>query len=164
MDSPSPAAMASPSLRSVVYTLLTMNTIQNRCLQVIKAFQGGSEGFFSLLWTSRIYDSGTVTSLLQYTGVSLHINNQLREATGNEDIRFQVLIPDFLSRVGLSCPSLFEQVKPCFSQLVDISDGNLQSPAFRSRVFVWATTGSPFAAPSSETIRVCISLPLSSTR
>jgi hypothetical protein len=66
------------------------------------------------------------------------------------------LIAAFLQGSGIPCPILFDDLKPTFNPLPDLSQ--VGTPAFRSRMFAWAVTGSPFVDPDSDEVLVCVFL------
>ena len=61
---------------------------------------------------------------------------------------FRSLTETFLQGTGVPCPRLFAEINEGFSPLVNLD--TIDSPAFRSRIFLWATTGSPSVDPSLE--------------
>jgi hypothetical protein len=48
---------------------------------------------------------------------------------------------DFLRGQGIPCPQLFAEIKQHFDIVIDLS--LCDTPAFRSRMLVWAATGLP---------------------
>jgi hypothetical protein len=120
---------------------------------VPKSFEGGSEAFFSLLWTSQIQGYDSLSPFLRFSGssVAAALSPTLAEVRSRP---VKDKITAFLQGSGIPCPTLFNDLKPTFSPLLDLSQAD--TPAFRSRMFAWAVTGSPFVDPDSETILVSI--------
>lgn len=76
----------------------------------------------------------------------------IRFATGLSGFTYESLFRDFLSGQGIPCPQLFSEARETFGNLVDLTQIN--TLAFRSRVFCWAATGSPLLDTSRGTIEV----------
>jgi hypothetical protein len=60
---------------------------------------------------------------------------------GSAHLTFQTLWVDFLRGQGIPCPHLFAEAKENFDNAVDLS--LCDTPAFCSRMLVWAVTGLP---------------------
>ena len=63
------------------------------------------------------------------------------------------LIEDFLQGSGIPCPTLFAEVRDSFSSAISLD--MVDTAAFRSRVFLWAATGSPTIDPGLQGVSVC---------
>jgi len=121
---------------------------------VPKAFNGGSEVFSSLLWTSSVCDYESLAPHLHYTQPPPGFIRQL--ATAYPDLGHSVsnLIANFLQGTGAPCPESFSPLRDGFSSLIDFD--KLDDQSFRSRIFLWAATGCPTIDPtSSNLITVC---------
>ncbi|KAF6744449.1 hypothetical protein DFP72DRAFT_1078515 [Ephemerocybe angulata] len=125
--------------------------------QLIREFEGGSETFFSLLWSNAVHWD-TLGPLVRYPEPSLRVAEALTVA--GIPMSFGELFSEFLEGTGIPCPNRFAEVKASFSDLVDLS--GVDHPDFRSRVFVWATTGHPFLDPELDSI--CVHVRSSSSR
>lgn len=62
------------------------------------------------------------------------------------------MLRTFFEGTGAPIPSMFDEVKGTFDEIVDLSEINLLS--FRSRAFAWASTGSPCIGSQGEKIEV----------
>ena len=124
-----------------------------KVLQIPKAFEGGSEAFISLLWTSAVtsYDSIRDHSIIQRPPPSY--THALQAAT-DSTVTLYSLITNFLQGSGSPCPALFAEVCDSFSSLVSLD--TIDTPAFRSRMLLWAATGSPTIDPNQESLTVGI--------
>jgi hypothetical protein len=123
--------------------------------QVPKAFNGGSEAFLSLLWTSAVCDYESLASQLLCSQPPPSFTREL-VAAALPGVTHSIpdLIASFLQGSGAPCPALFESLKEGFSSLIDFD--KLDDPSFRPRIFLWAATGCPTIDPtSSDLITVC---------
>lgn len=125
--------------------------MENVVAQVPKFFQGGSETFFSLLWTSHIADP---TDLDNFLDIKTSPPSTSDNPQDMEEVSFSysALFKSFLSGSGIPCPALMEDAKGSLHASVDLSAAD--SPTFRARMFVWAVTGSPSLNPSNDRIEV----------
>jgi hypothetical protein len=123
-------------------------------LQVPKAFNGGSEVFLSLLWTSAVCNYESLASQLHCSQPPLSFTRELAAALPGVTHSIPDLIASFLQGSGAPCPALFKSLKEGFSSLIDFD--KLDDPSFRPRIFLWAATGCPTIDPtSSDLITVC---------
>ncbi|KAF8055701.1 hypothetical protein FPV67DRAFT_1434783, partial [Lyophyllum atratum] len=105
-----------------------------RFTEVLRCFEGGPEVFLSLCGMSQITGYQDLEACLSRELA------RLRAAVGDNSITYRSLVIDFLKGSGIPCPGLFDEIKSTFSRAVDL--GRIDSPAFRSRMLVWAATGS----------------------
>lgn len=78
----------------------------------------------------------------------------IRAALGNPALTYETLFTDFLKGCGIPCPTHFATVSGTFSSIIDLSQVN--SPAFRSRMFNLAATGSPLLDVTADSIAVSV--------
>ncbi|KAF8955020.1 hypothetical protein BDZ97DRAFT_1675363, partial [Flammula alnicola] len=124
-------------------------------LSVLKSFAGGSDHFFSISWTSQIQGYDSLSPFLDIDRPIPAVAAELDPALARvQRGSAKDLIVAFLQGSGIPYPKLFDELKPSFSSLIDLSQTH--TPAFRSRMFAWAATGSPFIDPGAETITVKI--------
>jgi hypothetical protein len=74
------------------------------------------------------------------------------QSTLGSPFSFESMFYDFLTDQGIPCPGIFAAVTPSFNTVIDLSQ--IDSPAFRSRMFVWAATGSPLLDAAALPISV----------
>ncbi|KAJ7015854.1 hypothetical protein C8F04DRAFT_1204945 [Mycena alexandri] len=120
----------------------------------IRNFEGGSEPFLSLIATSAITSVESLLSHLQLaapSGAAAHLA-ALRAHTSDATLVFQTLVERFLCGTGIPCPQQFAGATGAFHRIIDLSE--IDTPAFRPRMLVWAATGSPFLDPSSDPITI----------
>ncbi|KII89576.1 hypothetical protein PLICRDRAFT_174434 [Plicaturopsis crispa FD-325 SS-3] len=123
---------------------------------VPKMFEGGSEAFFSLLWTSNMTGYTVISSHLDFPSPVPSIVARLASL---QDCLPQTLAPTFerfLSGSGLPCPSLFAAIEGSFNQLIDLS--RVGSPSFRTQMFAWAATGSHLLEQTADPITIILVL------
>ncbi|EDR07311.1 uncharacterized protein LACBIDRAFT_299099 [Laccaria bicolor S238N-H82] len=122
-------------------------------LSVPKSFNGGSETFFSLLWTSQVKSYECIRACIPNIATSQAIQTALYNA--DEDrLSFADCIVRFLKGTGLPCPDRFQDIKGRFGNRFDFSQ--VDSPAFRPRMFLWAATGAPFIDPNDGEIEIAV--------
>ena len=124
-------------------------------LQVLKAFEGGPEAFLSLNGVSYITGYESVHDRIEVqSGTQHHHQLAIQSALGSP-FSFESMLHDFLTEQGIPCPGIFATVAPSFNSVIDLSQ--LDSPAFRCRMFVWAATGSPLLDAAAQPISVSLS-------
>jgi hypothetical protein len=116
--------------------------------QVLRSFPGGSEAFFNIVWATNISSYDSLEPQLLVRGPP----RSFIRANGSTVLDFPVFLTSFLSGAGIPCPTLFAEAQPHFSNVIDLS--RVDDAGFRSRMFCWATTGSPSLAPGSGSITV----------
>ncbi|KAJ3507940.1 hypothetical protein NMY22_g16775 [Coprinellus aureogranulatus] len=120
--------------------------------QLVRSFEGGSDQFLSLTWSTSVrYDS--LAQMITFdTGSYPEMLGTLQLA--DPSYTFNGLFLEFLQGTGVPCPGLFDEVKASFSPLVDLS--GISSADFRSRMFVWAATGHPFLDNEDRDVHVIV--------
>jgi hypothetical protein len=78
----------------------------------------------------------------------------IRAALGNPTLTYETLFTDFLKGQGIPCPTLFADAAGTFNSIIDLSQ--IDSPAFRSRMFSLAATGSPLLDVTADPIAVSV--------
>ena len=78
----------------------------------------------------------------------------IRAAVGNPTLTYETLFTDFLQGQGIPCPTHFACIAGTFSSIIDLSQ--IDSPAFRSRMFNLAATGSPLLDVTADPITVSV--------
>jgi len=116
-------------------------------LQIPKAFEGGSEVFLSLLWTSIATGYASIKKHIHILQPPPPDTHALQAAT-TITVTVHSLIADFLRGSGIPCPTLFAEVCGGFSPLASLD--KIDTEAYRSRMFLWAATGSPTVDPNVE--------------
>jgi len=109
-------------------------------LQVIRSWGGGSENFFSLLWTSHISSYANLEDHLVIVEPPLPLREQLQHSQSNPNGSFTSLFTDFLKGSGIPCPALFDDAKNHFNKIIDLRQADAEG--FRAKMFCWAVTGS----------------------
>lgn len=122
-----------------------------KVLQIPKAFEGGSEAFLSLLWTSAVTGYDSIRDHIIIPRPPPSYTHALQAAT-DSTVTLYSLITNFLQGSGSPCPALFAEVCESFSPLVSLD--TIDTPAFRSRMLLWAATGSPTIDPNQESLTV----------
>lgn len=121
--------------------------------KVITSFEGGSEAFLSLVFSSHITDLSSLRQMLTiHEPLPRHVM-EFREAMGADAPSFQSLVIDFFKGSGVPCAAAFDEMKDALPHIVDLS--RVDDPGFRVRMFVWASTGAPFASIGEE--EICVS-------
>lgn len=102
----------------------------------------------------------TLAPILTVVGPTQATRTRLSQAArphgppGRMDFRY--ILSTFLSGAGVPCEALFAEAEHAFDSMVDLT--RISSPDFRARLFVWATTGSPFIGPDPLEIAVSQSI------
>jgi hypothetical protein len=78
----------------------------------------------------------------------------IRAAVGNPTLTYETLFTDFLKGHGIPCPTHFTDAAGTFSNIIDLSQ--VDSPAFRCRMFNLAATGSPLLDVTADPITVSV--------
>ena len=125
-----------------------MTDAHNIYPQVPKAFNGGSEAFLSVLWTSAVCNYESLAPQLHCSRPPPHFARELAAALPGNIHSIPDLIATFLQGSGAPCPALFESLKEGFSSLIDFD--KVDDPSFRPRIFLWAATGCPTIDPTSS--------------
>lgn len=132
---------------------------------MIRSFEGGSEAFLSLTWTSHI---SSFESLRPHLVINPPSQTQIANAAHSvgadlslpQLTQLNVTAPDLLTRFllghGIPCPGLFKEVKGHFDAVVNLS--RIDHPSFRSQMLCWAASGSPTVNINAENIQVCRTL------
>jgi hypothetical protein len=122
-------------------------------LQVLKAFEGGPETFLSLSGVSHITGYESVHDRIEVQSGNQHHHQLAIQSALGSPFSFELMFSDFLSGQGIPCPEDFASISSSFNSVIDLSQ--IDSPAFRSRMFVWAATGSPLLDAVAQPISVC---------
>jgi hypothetical protein len=117
-------------------------------------FNGGSEIFFSMMWTSHITTFASLQPHLIINDPSESFTSLLRNATGQHDLTFTLALTNYLNGSGIPCPGLFADAKYHFDDIIDLT--KIDTPGFRSRALCWAATGCPSIGASDGAIEVSI--------
>ncbi|KAG5649391.1 hypothetical protein H0H81_004149 [Sphagnurus paluster] len=120
--------------------------------KALRSFEGGPEKFLALIGNSRIYGPESLDSYLFVATSCLPDLDHLRQLLNNPGLEPLDLIQKFIKGQGIPCPLEFDALKDSFEN-VDLSE--IDTPAFRSRILVWAITGSPILNATSGHIKVC---------
>ena len=59
-----------------------------------------------------------------------------------------MMFADFLTGQGIPCPESFATIMSSFNNIIDLSQ--IDTPAFRTRMVVWATTGTPLLDAAAQ--------------
>jgi hypothetical protein len=78
----------------------------------------------------------------------------IRLAVGSPTLTYETLFTDFLKGHGIPCPTHFADVAGTFNSIIDLSQ--VDSPAFRCRMFNLAATGSPLLDVTGDPITVSV--------
>ncbi|KAF8166430.1 hypothetical protein K438DRAFT_1857228 [Mycena galopus ATCC 62051] len=110
---------------------------------VIRSYPGGSTGFISRLWTSVIHNFDSIKSHLSVvtTPTRESILDFVEQDSPVLDMDLAHMLQEWLKGSGIPCPGLFKIAKPTLSKLIPF--GDVDSPAFRPKMFCWSGTGSP---------------------
>ncbi|KAF8143065.1 hypothetical protein K438DRAFT_1784082 [Mycena galopus ATCC 62051] len=111
--------------------------------EVIRSYPGGSTGFISRLWTSVIHNFDSIKSHLSVvtTPTRESILDFVKQDSPVLDMDLSHMLQEWLKGSGIPCPGLFEIAKSTLSKLIPF--GDVDSPAFRPKMFCWSGTGSP---------------------
>lgn len=148
LDSSFHVPMGSDSQMWVIYIYNCIYQILPFYLvfQVLQSFEGGPEVFLRQIATSYISGLGSIQDHLLFYDrpAHSHILYQICDATQLPDFTFKSMWLDFLNGTGIPCPQRFREIQETFSNVIDLTDlAVMDTPAFHSRMFVWAATGSP---------------------
>ncbi|KAJ7511954.1 hypothetical protein B0H11DRAFT_2371466 [Mycena galericulata] len=116
----------------------------------IRSFAGGSDRFLADIMASVVGPLTLITRLL--VAPSPTLLEPIAAAMGGESVLD--IFTDYFMGSGIPCPRLFEEVREHFPAVVDLS--LIGTPNFRSQMWVWAVTGSPFLANDSGNISVVL--------
>ncbi|KAF8057836.1 hypothetical protein FPV67DRAFT_1429869 [Lyophyllum atratum] len=120
-------------------------------IQVPRQFEGGSEAFFSVVWTSHISDFASLSPHLSWGRTPSEFTSALALVT-DDNLSLQSIIGAFFQGSGLPSPTRFAEIKESFSPAIDLT--KLDTQGFRPRMFAWAATGSPSLDPASDMISI----------
>ena len=121
-------------------------------LQVLKAFEGGPEAFLSLSGVSHVSGFGSVHDRIEVLSGTQHHQQLAVQSTLGSPFPFKSMLYNFLSDHGIPCPKSFASISSLFNSVIDLSQ--IDSPAFCSRMFVWAATGLPLLDAAAQPIFV----------
>jgi len=108
-----------------------------------RSYPGGTEFYIANAWTSHISDFSSIEPHLLLTVPSpTRILSQFGMRATELDP--EALFAAFFGRTGVPCPAELENGKQHFNPVVLGELSNVDSIAFRPRMFCWAATGSPF--------------------
>lgn len=128
--------------------------------QLLHGFPGGPETFVNALLSGSIRDGTSILSQITIHDTSGdHIlGNVLQLTTGDTGMSVQKLLSGFLARRGLPLGSRVLDICERFTPILqaELRDSVLvESTGYRSRILMWATTGSPHIDMSdSGTVKV----------
>jgi len=117
-------------------------------IQVPKEFKGGSDTFFSLVYTSQISSYESLEPFLRISPIPA----RLSEGFLGRACDLPGILVGFLKGSGIPCPHLFAEAKQQFASNVDLAA--IDTPGFRSRILCWATSGSPSIQVDGSPIEV----------
>ena len=146
----------------VCYLYIYFNCfLKTSFIQVLQSFEGGPEAFLRQIASSYVSGLGSICDRLLFYDQPAHsqILRQICNATQLLDFTFESLWLGFLNSTGIPCPQCFHEIQQTFSNIIDLTDlAVMDTPAFRSRMFVWAATGSPLlqGGPVGEPISVSV--------
>ena len=123
-------------------------------LQALRAFEGGPETFLSLSGVSHITGYESVHDCIEVQSATQYHHQLAVQSTLGSPFSFESMFCDFLTDQGIPCPETFATITSSFNSVIDLSQ--IDSPAFRSRMFVWAATGSPLLDAAAQPISVCL--------
>ncbi|KAH9918518.1 hypothetical protein B0H21DRAFT_827558 [Amylocystis lapponica] len=151
-----PASYRHPEWQAFLYGLRLPCCNGFDFLQVPKSFAGGSEVFFSMIWTSYISDFASLESYLHFDShtslMQEDLQLELRQDLGDSDFTLASLVIDFLKQTGIPLPDAFASVRETFNSIIDLSQ--IDSPSFCPRMFTWAVSGVPFLDTNFQSIEV----------
>jgi hypothetical protein len=124
-------------------------------LQVLKAFEGGPEAFLSLNGVSHITGYESVHDRIEVQSGTQHHQQLAIQSTIGSTFSFDSMFRDFLTDQSIPCLEIFSTIRSSFNSVIDLSQ--IDSPSFRTRMFVWAATGSPLLDAGAQPIKVCLS-------
>ncbi len=110
----------------------------------MESFEGGSEAFLNVVWSTRILDGDSFANNLSFLPIPRALQAQLNQALGSDvDFDLKVLFKSFLQATGVPSPQLWPSdsvLQQHFSDLIPLRAINTLS--FRSKMLCWAATGS----------------------
>jgi len=113
----------------------------------MRGFEGGPEAFINLIYSGTIRDFTDLRDLISFSDKSGDptLLSDLQIALGSPNpVTYKSIFAAFLEGTGLPCPQLFAEVMGGFSPMIELSDLSATDlPSFRSKIFAWASTGSP---------------------
>lgn len=127
----------------------------DRVLQVPKAFSGGPEAFWSLVWSSHVSSFDKLEDHLEIVSPPGDMCQDLALALRDQSASPKALLLDFLRGRGIPCPEHFNDVKDTFDSIVHPQLELIDEPGFRARMFTWATTGTT-SLVASDKIKVSL--------
>jgi hypothetical protein len=92
--------------------------------QVVKSWAGGSEKFFTSIWSTHISSYETLRIHLCINPPPAFWRNHLEIALADRDDRnatYKSFLTAFLKGSGIPCPSLFADARVHFNLIVDLS-------------------------------------------
>jgi hypothetical protein len=116
--------------------------------QVPKEFEGGSDTFFSLVYTSQVSSYESLEPFLHISPIPARLSGCFLGRACD----LPGILTDFLKGSGIPCPHLFEEAKQHFASNVDLAA--IDTPGFRSRILCWAISGSPSIQVDGSPIEV----------
>ncbi|KAJ7079268.1 hypothetical protein B0H15DRAFT_804527 [Mycena belliarum] len=124
-------------------------------LELFRSFPGGTERLLSQKWASHIHDFASIEPNL---AISCPSATEVARLTGPLLLSVDPteILRGFLQRTGIPCPGIFAITRETIHPMVLLDD--VDSPAFRPRIFAWACTGSPDSELSKD-IHVIFSTP-----
>lgn len=107
--------------------------------QVIHSFDGGPIAFLESLYKTQVESFDDLEPLLHFgnppsalvAGLTANFPNDTPES----------LFRGFLSRTGIPCPRLFDELRVSLNGTVPLDEDTIASPSFRPRMFLRAITG-----------------------
>ena len=159
LDSNFHVPMGSGSLMCAVYILIfyPLTSVS----QILQSFEGGPEVFLRQIATSYISGLDSIHDHLLFYDRPIYsqIQHQIHDAAQLPNFTFKGLWLDFLNGTGIPCPHRFHDIQDTFSSIIDLTDlAVMNTSAFRSRMFVWAATGSPLLQGGSAGDPIGVSL------
>lgn len=105
---------------------------------------------------SQILSFESLKGFLTFSDEPAGLLSGLRSALRSPAITYRQLVESFLCGQGLPCPNLFAELQDnhVLHSSVDLSA--LNTPSFRSKMFVWAATGSPMISVTLREIMVSL--------
>ncbi|KAG6835572.1 hypothetical protein H0H93_016886 [Arthromyces matolae] len=111
--------------------------------QALRAFRGGPEAFIRLISTT----AQTVEDVIPYLQINSTVEIRqefmiLRTTLGQTTIRYESIIHEYLRGEGIPIPSNQATLVELFGRYIDFEQAS--NPMFRTRMLLWAATGSPY--------------------
>jgi hypothetical protein len=141
-------------LRSKLLFNYCFLSVLTNCIQLVKSFRGGSETFFTSVWSTHISSFDTLLPHLRIATPSIQLQVQLDSALSNRSYHatFSNLLTSFLRGAGVPCPDLWNDAREHFNSIIDLT--LVDHSGFRARMFCWAATGSSERAADASPISV----------